>query len=188
MKNFILCSLTALFLLLDLLAGNLSLFPALSVFNAVILFLAYGWRYGIISAVVSGMVLDALYGHSFSYLSVIFVTALTVAAFTAERGHRQLSALFASGAVCGGIIAAGVTIAVKVSGGILPAPDRLSYLVFASGGGGVYLVLAALLFDFFAVRANLPRCIKNVFTEPARRQRRPVSRTAANTSLRRKQP
>ena len=73
MKNFICCSLTAIFLVLDMLAGNISLFPAFSVYTAVIFFLAYGWKYGVVSALFSGMVLDALYGHSFSYLSLIFL-------------------------------------------------------------------------------------------------------------------
>ena len=47
MKNFICCSLTAIFLVLDMLAGNISLFPAFSVYTAVIFFLAYGWKYGV---------------------------------------------------------------------------------------------------------------------------------------------
>lgn len=188
MKNFILCSLTAIFLLLDMLAGNLSLFPALSVYLAVILFLAYNWKYGILCAASSGLVLDAVYGHSFSYLSVIFMLAATAGALTAERGHRQLPGLFAAGAAAGSITAVGIMVAVKVTSGQLPAPDRFSYLFFSAGGGGIYLVLGAMLFDFFAERANLPRCIRNVFTDPTQRRRRPVSRTAATANARRRRP
>ena len=87
MKNFICCSLTALFLVLDMLAGNISLFPAFSVYTALIFFLAYGWKYGIVSALCSGMILDALYGHSFSYLSLIFLVAVILGAIAAERGQ-----------------------------------------------------------------------------------------------------
>ena len=137
-------------------------------------------------AACSGLVLDAVYGHSFSYLSVIFIIAAAAAALTAERGHRQLPGLFAAGAVAGSITAIGVMIAVKITSGQLPAPDRFSYLLFSAGGGGIYLVLGAMLFDFFAERANLPRCIRNTFTGSSHRQRRPVSRTAANTRSRRK--
>ena len=179
MKNFICCSLTALFLVLDILAGNISLFPAFSVYTALIFFLAYGWKYGIVSALCSGMILDALYGHSFSYLSLIFLVAVILGAIAAERGHRNLVSLFVSGAVAGSVVALGVILAVKISGGTFPAPDRITYLLFGAGGGGVWMLIAVTLFDFFAVRANLPRCVRNVFTESVRQQRRPVSRTAS---------
>ena len=188
MKNFICISLTAFFLVLDMLAGNLSLFPAFSVYAALIFFLAYNWKYGIASALVSGMVLDAFYGHSFSYLSLIFLGAVSLAALAAERGQRQLLPLFASGAIAGIVTALGVILAVKVSGGTLPAPDRITYLLFAFGGGGLWMLIAVMLFDFFAVRANLPRCVRNVFTESLRHHRRPVSRTAGNVNSGRKRP
>ena len=185
MKNFISWSLTAIFLILDMLIGNLSLFPALSVYCAIVLFLAYGWKYGLISAAASGMVLDAVYGHSFSYLSLIFLCAVLAASLTAERGHRQFLPLLASGAIAGIVISTGVTIAVKISGGMLPAPDRITYIFSAAAGGGLWLLFSVAVFDFFAVRANLPRCMKNVFTESTRRPRRPVSRSAQNSNLRR---
>ena len=187
MKNFICISLTAFFLVLDMLAGNISLFPAFSVYAALIFFLSYNWKYGIASALFSGMVLDAFYGHSFSYLSLIFLVAVTLAVLVAERGQRQLPGLFASGSTAGIITALGVIFTVKVSGGTLPAPDRITYLLFAAGGGGLWMLISVMLFDFFAVRANLPRCVRNVFTESSRR-RRPVSRTAANVNSGRKRP
>lgn len=188
MKNFICCSLTALFLVLDMLAGNISLFPAFSVYAALIFFLAYGWKYGVVSALFSGMVLDALYGHSFSYLSLIFLIAVILGAITAERGHRQLLSLFAAGAVAGSVAALGIIFAVKISGGTLPAPDRITYLLFGAGAGGSWMLIAVMLFDFFAVRANLPRCVRNVFSEPVRHRRRPVSRTASGVNSGRKRP
>ena len=185
MKNFICCSLTAIFLILDMLAGNLSLFPAFGVYCAIVLFLAYNWKYGIVSAAASGMVLDAVYGHNFSYLSLIFLCAVLVGALIADRGHRQILALLAAGAAAGITVSTGVIIAVKFSGGMLPAPDRITYLFSSAAGGGLWLLFSAAVFDFFAVRANLPRCVKSVFSTSPRQPRRPVSRSAQNNSSRR---
>ena len=185
MKNFISCSLTAIFLILDMLAGNLSLFPAFGVYCAIVLFLAYGWKYGIVSAAVSGMVLDAVYGHNFSYLSLIFICAVLAGALLADRGHRQILALLAGGAAAGITAASGVIIAIKISGGMLPAPDRITCLFSAAAGGGLWLLFSVAVFDFFAVRANLPRCVKSAFAASPRQMRRPVSRSAQPHSARR---
>ena len=168
-----------------MLAGNLSLFPALSVYCAIVLFLAYGWKYGIVSAAVSGMVLDAVYGHNFSYLSLIFICAVLIGALIADRGHRQILALLGAGAAAGIAVSIGVIISVRISGGMLPAPDRLTYLFSSATGGGLWLFLSAAVFDFFAVRANLPRCVKTVFSNSTRQPRRPVSRSARNHNPRR---
>lgn len=160
MKIFITIALTAFFLLLDMLAGNFFIFCGSSCFIAIILALAYNWKYGVPAAAAAGTVLDALYGRSFSVTTFIFIPALLAALWVINRGHRELPALLGGGAVAGAIISGGITILVKSSGGTLPAPDLFSYIVFSAGGGGILLLLMVSVFDFFSERGNLPRCIK----------------------------
>ena len=159
MKIFITCALTAMLVMLDLLAGNIGIFPGFSVYGPVVLIMAYGWGYGIPAAAAAGMVIDVLYGHSFGGLTFLFALSALAGALIAERGHRQLAALFAGGVCTGFILASGILLAVKFSDGSIPGPDKISYLVFSAGIGGVWLILSAMIFDFFAARANLPRCI-----------------------------
>lgn len=184
MKIFITCGLTAIFILLDLLAGNIGLFPAFSVYISLVLVLAYNWSYGIFAAAAAGMVLDVVYGHSLGFLAFVFAAAAGAGALIAERGHRQLISLFGGGGSAGFITAAGVLLTVRFSGGSIPAPDWKSYLIFSVGSGGLWLIILVLIFDFFAKRANLPRCIRSSWT-PAGRRLRPVPSRRPTANLRR---
>ena len=185
MKIFITCALTAMFILLDLLAGNIGLFPGFSVYGALVLFMAYRWQYGVASAVIGGIIIDILYGHSAGGLTFIFTLSVIAGALIAERGHRQIAALFAAGCCTGFIVASGVILTVKLTGGSIPAPDSSSFLIFSTGAGGLWLIILTLLFDFFAARANLPRCITvSNFNSPRRHAQ--LHRSRNNTTSARK--
>lgn len=186
MKIFITIALTAIFLMLDLLAGNLALFPALTVYNAVILLLAYGWRYGIASALTGGIIIDVIYGHPFALIGVIFTLAAAAAGGAALRGARQLPGIFAGGCAAGFIVSGLVTILCKTGGGTLPGPDVSSFVIFSTGGGGILLVLLVMLFDFFAARANLPRCVKNTYSDPGNRKNLAMRNKMKHSSRRRR--
>ena len=175
MKIFITIALTALFLLLDLLAGNFFIFCGFSCFSSIIIAMAYGWKYGIPAAAIAGTVLDALYGRSFSVSTFIFVTALLASYGSITRGHRQLPGILIGGALAGAIISCGATLVVKVSGTPLPAPDFFSYVIFSAGGGSLLLLLMVSVFDFFAERGNMPRCIKRELAPRRTSRRKKVS-------------
>ena len=176
MKSFLTVSLTALFILADIFAGNLGLFPALSGFCAIVITLAYGYKYGIASALLAGMVLDALYARPFSLLPLIYTAVLVTVTLLADRGHRQYPALYAGGVAAGVGFAGGIWLMVKLFGGTLPGPDIGSFLIFSGGTGGILLVVMVWGFDYLAGKADLPRCIKNGYA-PAGRQKRTVSRS-----------
>ena len=186
MKIFISIALTAIFLLLDLLAGNLALFPALSGYCAIALLLAYGWSYGIIAALTGGIVLDVMYGHSFAVLGVLFALVTAAAGAIAIRGSRQLPGIFAGGCCAGLLVSVTTAVMCRAANGTLPGPDISSYIIFSTGGGGIVLILQVCLFDFFAARANLPRCIKNTYNEPEHRKNLAMRHKMKNSSRRRK--
>ena len=181
MKTFITAALSAIFILLDLFAGNLSVFCGLSCYCAIVIALAYGLKHALFPALFSAAVLDSLYGRSWSVTAFIFAAALATAFMLIERGHRQLPAILSGGAAAGSVISIGTVIFVKSTGGTLPAPDMASYIVFSTGSGGVLLLLLIVIFDFFAGRANLPRCIKNEFSTAGSRRRKIVLKSQLNS-------
>lgn len=180
MKWFITSSLMAIFLLLDLLAGNIFIFCGLSCYCALVIALAFNWKYGVSAAVAGGIILDSIYGRIFSATTIIYAAALLVALWVINRGHRQLPALLGGGAIVGTILSCGTVIMVKFSKGSLPAPDISSYMIFSCGGGALLLVLLVTVFDFFAGRANLPRCIKVELSNSGRRTRRKIYSSQLN--------
>ena len=165
MKTFISIALTAIFILTDLLAGNLSLFPAFTVYCAAVLLIAYGWKYGLAAAIAGGMIIDLVYGHSLAVYAVVFALAAAAAGGTILRGNRQPASIFTGGCLAGLIVSGATVFFCNISGSSIPGPDVPSYLIFSTGGGGFLLFLLVILFDFLAVRANLPRCIKNSYNE-----------------------
>ncbi|MBR7107379.1 MAG: hypothetical protein IKC89_03080 [Lentisphaeria bacterium] len=173
MKIFITIALTALFLLLDLLVGNFFIFCGFSCFCSIVIAMAYGWKYGVPAAAIAGTILDAIYGRSFSVTTFIFVPALLASYWSITRGHRQLPGILIGGALAGTVISCGATLVVKSSNTPLPAPDFFSYVIFSAGGGSLLLLLMVSVFDFFAERGNMPRCIKRELSprRPNRRKR-----------------
>ena len=176
MKSFITVSLTALFTLADIFAGNLGLFPAFSGFCAIVITLAYGYRAGIASALLSGMVLDALYARPFSLLPLIYTLVLVAVTLLADRGHRQYLPICAGGILAGLGFSGGTLLITKLFGGTLPGPDIGSFIIFSAGSGGILLAVLVWGFDCLADKANLPRCIKPAYA-PSGRHKRTVSRS-----------
>lgn len=170
MKIFITVALTAIFLLLDLLSGNLALFPALTVYCTITLSMAYNYSYGAAAAFIAGMVLDVMYGNSFATIGIIFAAASLAGTAAVLRGQRQLSAIFSGGCIAGLLVAVAVSILSRFNGNQLPGSDVPSYLLFSAVFGGIILFLQVLIFDFFAAKANLPCCIKSSYNDPGRRK------------------
>lgn len=186
MKLFISIALTAIFILLDLLAGNLGIFPALTVYCSMVLLLAYGWKYGIASALAGGVIIDAVFGHLLAYYGLFFILAGISGCSIAFRGHRQLAGIFTGGCIAGLIVSALTALLCHIPGYTLPGPDAASYIIFSTGGGGIFLVLLVIVFDFFAVRANLPRCVKSSFNESGSRKNAAMRSRMKSSSRRRR--
>ena len=170
----------AIFLLLDLLTGNIFIFCGLSCYCALVIALAYQWKYGVAAAVAAGIILDSLYGRAVSCTTLIYVPALLGALWVINRGHRQLTALLGGGAIVGTVVSCGTVLFVRLTNGTLPAPDVSSYIIFSCGSGALLLVLLVAVFDFFAGRANLPKCIKAQLTSSGRRTRRKIYSSQLN--------
>lgn len=186
MKTFISIALTAIFILTDLLAGNLALFPTLTVYCAAVLLIAYGWKYGLAAALAGGVIIDLIYGHLIAYYGVIFTLATAAAGAIILRGNRQMASIFTGGCVAGLMVSAATALFCRVSGSSIPGPDMPSYIIFSAGIGGIILILMVVLFDFFAVRANLPRCIKNSYNELAAGKNMAIRNRMKNSSRRRR--
>lgn len=186
MKTFISIALSAIFILADLLAGNLALFPTFTVYCAVVLLIAYGWKYGLAAAIAGGVIIDLVYGHLLAFYGVIFALATAAAGAIILRGNRQTASIFTGGALAGLTVSAATALFCRISGGSVPGPDVPSYIVFATGSGGIILILMVILFDFFAVRANLPRCIKNSYNESVSGKNAAIRNRMKNSSRRRR--
>ena len=186
MKTFISIALTAIFILTDLLAGNLALFPTLTVYCAAVLLIAYGWKYGLAAALAGGVIIDLIYGHTMAFYGVIFALAPAAAGSIILRGNRQMVSIFAGGCIAGLTVSAATAFFCRISGSSVPGPDVPSYIIFSTGIGGIILILMVVLFDFFAVRANLPRCIKNSYSESAAGKNLAIRHKMKNSSRRRR--
>ena len=186
MKTFISIALTAIFILTDLLAGNLALFPTLTVYCAAVLLIAYGWKYGLAAAIAGGVIIDLVYGHLLAFYGVIFALAAAVAGAVILRGNRQTASIFSGGCLAGLTVSVSTAFFCRISGGSVPGPDVPSYIIFSTGTGGMILILMVILFDFFAVRANLPRCIKNSYNESVSGKNMAIRHKMKNSSRRRR--
>ena len=116
MKTFISIALTAIFILTDLLAGNLALFPTLTVYCAAGLLIAYGWKYGLAAALAGGVIVDLIYGHTMAFYGVIFPLATAAAGAIIQAVlHNPMAAPNIIG------VNSGAGLAVSIVVGILPA-------------------------------------------------------------------
>ena len=176
MKLFFTFSVTAFLLLGDLLAGNIPLFPALSVYGAAYFALAYGLNYGIFAAAAAGVALDAVYCRPYCLSAAGFVLTVFAVVQFIKRGRRQFLFLPLAGGFAGLLSGAAGSIIAAFYRSELPGPDLWTVLVFSIGFGGLFFTFIVTFLDFLASRADLPRCIRKN-TDGLRGKRRTVSKS-----------
>lgn len=162
MRTFLVCTVTLLMVLLELLAGNRHLPLALPVYSAVYFAVVYRKSAGIISAAAAGLIIEAMYGREWMLLTLIFPAVVLLALSSVRKYRRQMPAApLAAGAVCGATADLGMVLVALLHGGQLPGPDIFSMLIFQIFTGALFMLIFTLLADFLAFKCNLPRFISS---------------------------
>ena len=151
--------LSLLLLLLELLAGNFLISAGLPMYGAVYMYAAYGKKYGITSALVCGMILDAVYFRKYLFTPLIFLVILLSVQFVVIRYfRRQLPEAPLAGGFCiGGSLFLGNWLSAKLYDGQYLLPDLLSMLIFQLASGAIIMFLLTVLLDALAVRCKMAK-------------------------------
>lgn len=158
MKTFLTVTLTLMLMVPEFFAGNLGLAPALPLYGAVCIFIAFGTAYGVSAAGFAALTADIIYDRPFPAWTIAAVIILFCSASAAKRMQRkQPGAALVSGAVCGTLTALYNVFIVYFTGGTLAGPDPYSLLIFHLAGGMLFMFLLVLIFDALNLRSDLPR-------------------------------
>lgn len=161
MKIFLLITLTLFAVLLELLCGNLGIAPGLALFAAIYISGSCGGNYGAAAAVISGLLLDGIYGRPFPVMTVFHLICAVAAALLLQRQNRQLPFVVLCGGAAGFANALFQFICVWYWASTVPGPDWWTIFVFYTIFGAFYLPLLTLLLDFIAAKSDLPGLLKD---------------------------
>ena len=161
MRFFMLFVLTLFAVLLELLCGNLGIAPGLTIFAAIYVAGSCGGNHGAAAAVLSGLLLDGIYGRPFPVMTTFSLVCAGTAALLLRRENRQLLFVVICGAAAGFANALLQFICVWFWSSSIPGPDWWTIFSFYTIFGAFYLPLLTLLLDFFAAKSNLPGLLKD---------------------------
>lgn len=160
MKAFLTLCVTAFFMSLELICGNMGLPLGLPLFAAVYFSAAFGVNYGIWAAGLSGLLLDAVYCRNVPLSALIYAGIVLLCLQIAVRFERHVPVAPAfSGACCGFLIWLWHMIYAWIAGIPLPGPDIFSMAVFQISGGLLLMLCLTLFFDAVNFRCNLPKFV-----------------------------
>ena len=171
MRIFLVTFVTAVLILLELLAGNFGLSPGFPLCGAVYFAAAYRKSAGLISAGCAGLVLDAIYCRDVMLLMLLY-PAITLVSWQVIRYLRRQIPLapLAAGAVTGALMNITTLLLCLLYRVPLPGPDPVSMFVFQVFVSAVFMVLFTTVADVLAFKCNLPR-LKNSGKTSDRRER-----------------
>lgn len=161
MKLFLLITLTLFAVLPEMLCGNLGIAPGLTLFIVIYISGSCGGNYGAASAVLSGLLLDGIYGRPFPAMTILSLACAGAAALLLCGEKRQLPFVVICGAAAGFANALLQIICSWCWKSALPGPDWWTIFTFYTIFGAFYLPLLALLLDFLAAKSNLPGLLKD---------------------------
>lgn len=158
MKTFVTVCITAMFMAVELIAGNMGLALGLPVFAASYFLISFGTLYGIMAAGIAGLFTDLIYAREYCFYAVMWVIIAAITGSVIRRFHRNMPfSPLAGGAVCGILINSSNCLHTFFTGNISPGPDFFSMIIFQAAGGMGLMLSMVLLFDAVNFRSNLPR-------------------------------
>lgn len=158
MRIFLVSFVTALLIMLELLAGNYGLCLAFPLIGSVYFAVAYRKRTGFISACAAGLVLDALYCRDEMLLMLLYPAAVLAALQIIRQTRRRMPfAPLAAGAVLGAVVNGGNIVLCLIYQVPLNGPDLPSMLVFQVTVSAILMLLFTWTADALAFKCNLPR-------------------------------
>ena len=146
-------------LLLELLSGNFLISAGIPVYGAVYIYTACGKKYGIISALCCGMIIDAVYFRAYPVTPLIYLLILLLAGVVVNRYFRRRlpEAPVIGGACIGGLLFFGNIITAKLYKTQYMWPDPLSMLISQLAFGAVFMFLFTVLLDGLASRCKMAK-------------------------------
>ncbi|MBQ9803814.1 MAG: hypothetical protein IJW35_03095 [Lentisphaeria bacterium] len=161
MRIFLVTSVTAMLILLELLTGNFGLALGFPLCGAVYFAAAYRKSAGLVSAGCAGLILDALYCREIMLLLLIYPAIVLTAWQIIRYFRRQIPlAPLAAGAAIGAMMSVTNILLCLIFRTPLPGPDMASVFIFQVFIAAVFMMLFTLTADALAFKCNLPR-LKN---------------------------
>ncbi len=151
--------LSLLSVLLELISGNFLIPAGLPVYTAVYIYTAYGKKYGIISALACGTILDTVYFREYLFTPLIYLVILLLVQIVVIRYFRRQipEAPLAGGFCIGGMIFFSNLLNAGLNNGQYVWSDPLSMMIFQLASGTIFMFLLTVVLDALASRCKMAK-------------------------------